>query len=54
MTMGLESIRRKARSCARGRISHVPVAAATRKVAGTADAQAPSPGRHQVRLIFSA
>jgi hypothetical protein len=30
----LESIRRKARSCACGRISHVPVAAATRKAAG--------------------
>jgi hypothetical protein len=35
-------------------MSRSPQRPARRPAAGTADAQAPSPGRHRVRLIFSA
>jgi len=35
-------------------MSRSPQRPARRPAAGTADAQAPGPGRHQVRLIFSA
>jgi hypothetical protein len=56
MTMGWRaSAARLGHAPADGSVmSRSPQRPARRPTAGTADAQAPGPGRHQVRLIFSA